>query len=92
MSLLRRVLAEVSAAHRLDDIAERLGLSRDEVDAMVEYWVRRGRLSLEEVGGCPAGGCSGCGPKKRAGCAGPGTAPLLVTIMARPPGGTGSGR
>ncbi|GGY16408.1 FeoC-like transcriptional regulator [Streptomyces xanthochromogenes] len=59
MSTLRQVLAAIESAARtgagLDSVARSLGLSRAEVDAMAEYWVRKGRLTREEIGGgCPA--------------------------------------
>jgi hypothetical protein len=64
VSQLRAVLAAVLAAPPgtgLDRIAERLDLSRDEVEAMVDYWVRRGKLSVRRLRGCSAGGCSPAG-------------------------------
>jgi hypothetical protein len=60
VSPLRAVLAELQAGE-VDPVrlARRLDLSRDEVEAMVDYWVRRERLSVRAVG-CPATGCAGC--------------------------------
>jgi hypothetical protein len=63
MSVLGDVLTAVRAARSgstLDDVAEQLGLTRDDVAAMVDYWVRRGELTIDEVGGCPPVGCAGC--------------------------------
>jgi hypothetical protein len=63
MSMLRQVLARVRAGPPgtgLDDIARGLGVTRDEVDAMVEYWVRRGELVMDELSSCASGGCGGC--------------------------------
>lgn len=64
MSALRRLLREISAADRavsLDEIARRVGVSRDEADAMVGYWVRKGRLAVTDLAtACPTGGCAGC--------------------------------
>lgn len=95
MSPLRQVLAEIVASpgeRSLNDIAQRLDLSRDEVEAMVEYWVSRGRLTVDQIGGgCPPGGCGGCGVAGQPGCASGGSSPLrgaggpvLVTISAPP--------
>ncbi|MGW1076288.1 FeoC-like transcriptional regulator [Streptomyces sp. NPDC002537] len=95
MSPLRQVLAAVREANgsvRLDDIARRLGLAPDEVASMVDYWVHRGELTREEVGGgCPSGGCGGCASVSSCGT---GTSlrkrkgPLLLTIRpARRPDG-----
>lgn len=44
MSPLRRILEEINGAHEavgLDEIARRIGVTRDEADAMVAYWVRK---------------------------------------------------
>jgi hypothetical protein len=60
VSALRAVLAAVLEARPgtgLDDIARRLELSRDEVEAMVDYWARRGVLSVQRLRGCPGGAC-----------------------------------
>lgn len=43
------------------EIASRLGLPRDVVDAMVDHWVRVGGIVLTELRtGCPSSGCGGC--------------------------------
>ncbi|MBL1073561.1 hypothetical protein JK358_04070 [Nocardia sp. 2] len=86
MSPLRQVLAEITAARggvRLDDVARRVGVSRAEVDSMVEYWVRRGRLSTEAIGsGCPSDGCGTCPSTGSCGTAPVG--PVLIAITPRP--------
>ncbi|MGW8727971.1 FeoC-like transcriptional regulator [Streptomyces sp. NPDC055808] len=96
MSLLRQVLAQIEDAARtgagLDTVARALGLSRTEVDAMAEYWVREGRLTREEIGGgCPTSGCGGC-PIASSGCTtAPGrAAPRLVALRVRRPSASGS--
>ncbi|MFC9994857.1 FeoC-like transcriptional regulator [Nocardia sp. NPDC127526] len=90
MSALREVLAEITAARGgvgLDDVARRIGVSRNEVDAMVDYWVRKGRLSAEPVtSGCPADGCGGC-PSDGACSTTVQPGPVLVAITSRPPQG-----
>ncbi|MEV6048288.1 FeoC-like transcriptional regulator [Streptomyces xanthochromogenes] len=88
MSTLRQVLAAIESAARtgagLDSVARSLGLSRAEVDAMAEYWVRKGRLTREEIGGgCPAAGCGGC-PVARGACATSGGRPAPLLIALRP--------
>ncbi|MGH4028999.1 FeoC-like transcriptional regulator [Actinomycetota bacterium Odt1-20B] len=82
---LRQVLAEVRAARgsvRPADIAARVGLAPDEAEAMIDFWVRRGELTREEVGGgCPPAGCGGCALVQA--CGGPALAarrPLLLTV------------
>lgn len=70
MSTLRAVLAAVRAARPgtgLDDVARSLGLSRDEVDAMVDFWVRRGELTAEPLRGCPSAGRCGARDGARGG-------------------------
>ncbi|MER7504341.1 FeoC-like transcriptional regulator [Nonomuraea pusilla] len=60
---LRQVLAEIVAARgtaHLGEIARRAGITRDEAEAIVDYWVERGRLSRDRLGGCPPRGCGGC--------------------------------
>nr|WP_240943038.1 FeoC-like transcriptional regulator [Planosporangium thailandense] len=68
----------------LDEVARNVGVSRGEVDAMVDYWVRRGQLTVEEIGrGCPGGGCGSCpsGNGDAPGCGSPTTGgPVLLAI------------
>jgi hypothetical protein len=91
VSVLRQVLTEIRTARggtSLNDVARRVGVSRDEVDAMVDYWVRRGRLSVEEMGGgCPSAGCKSCasGDGSEPGCGRSGPAgPVLIAVSVRP--------
>jgi hypothetical protein len=72
-SPLRQVLAEVRAgtATSLTQLAEHVGVSRDEASAMVDHWVRKGRLAVDDLGtACPGGGCGSCssGDGDRPGC------------------------
>ncbi|MFE9537339.1 FeoC-like transcriptional regulator [Streptomyces sp. NPDC006691] len=97
MSLLREVLARIESAARtgagLDAVARSMGLSRSEVEAMAEYWVRKGRLTREEIGGgCPPSGCGGC-PIANSGCGTGGgrPAPLLVALRPRRPDASAGG-
>lgn len=80
-SPLRRILAEITAAQgdlNLDEIARRIGISRDEADAMIDYWVRKGRLSIERItSGCPGGGCGSCADST---CGTRATGPVLLAI------------
>jgi hypothetical protein len=92
MSVLDQVLAELRntpTATSLADLARRSGVSRDELDAAVGYWVHSGELVVEEIVGCAAGSCNSCpvaGPAT-AGRSGSGCGrsahrrgPVLVTI------------
>ena len=90
---LRAVLAEIRAARgggvSLAEVAGRVGVSREEAEAMVEYWVRRGALDTTDIGrGCSSGGCGGCPSAARDGGPGCGTdgpsGPVLVAITTRP--------
>jgi hypothetical protein len=88
--MIREVLAAVREAPPgtgLAAIAQRLGLSRDEVGAIVDYWARRGELTVEALRGC-SGGCPG-GCPARCPLAGGGPAacpgPALTVIGQRRP-------
>jgi hypothetical protein len=92
-SPLRAVLAEVSGgrAASLAEVARRVGVSRDEAAAMVEYWVRKGRLTADDLGAaCPSGGCGSCssghGDRPGCGASSPADRPVLLAIGVRPPG------
>jgi hypothetical protein len=91
-SPLRQVLAEVRSgtATSLSEVARRVGVSRDEASAMVDHWVRKGRLSVDDLGAaCPSAGCGSCssGHGDRPGCgsASPADRPVLLAISPRPP-------
>jgi hypothetical protein len=62
VTALRAVLAEVLAGEAdLARLAGKLGIGADEVEAMVDYWVRRGRLAVQPLGpACPSRGCATC--------------------------------
>lgn len=90
---LRAVLAEIRAARgggvSLAEVARQVGVSREEAEAMVEYWVQRGALGTTDIGrGCSSGGCGGCPSAARDGGPGCGTdgpsGPVLVAITVRP--------
>lgn len=70
---LRRVLAELRAVGggelSMDELARRVGVSRTEAAAMVDYWVDRAAVSLDLVGR-PATSCAGCTLRLRRGCGG----------------------
>ena len=80
----RRVLDAVRTAGPgtgLDDIARRLGLRRDDVDAAIGYWLCRGELSTRRVD-CASTGCPQC-PLRSTGCAPEaGTGRAFITIVA----------
>ena len=57
---------------------------------MVDYWVRKGRLSVDDVGNaCPSGGCGSCGSGHDGGpgcgAAAPTDRPTLLAISVRRP-------
>jgi hypothetical protein len=94
LSALRQILKEISEARGgvgIDDIARKVGVTRDEADAMVDYWVRKGRLSVDDLAAaCPSGGCGGCaqGVNGTPGCgSSPRGGPVLLAIsIPRRPG------
>jgi hypothetical protein len=94
---LHRVLAEIRerpAATSLDELGRRLGLSRDELDAVVGYGLHSGDLVVETITGCAVGSCTQCpvAPSATAGGSAPGCgrdgrrpAPVLVAIRPAVP-------
>jgi hypothetical protein len=91
-SPLRQVLAEVRAgtAMTLDEVARHVGVSRDEASAMVDHWVRKGRLTVDDLGAaCPSAGCGSCssgrGSEPGCGSASPAERPTLLAISFRRP-------
>ncbi|MER5885353.1 FeoC-like transcriptional regulator [Streptomyces sp. NPDC001941] len=92
VSPLRHVLVAVRRARgsvRVEDIAAEAGVAPDEAASMIEYWVRRGVLTREEVnGGCPPAGCGGCPARTSCGTPALGGTPLLHTIRVTEPGGS----
>lgn len=91
MSPLRQILKEITASRggvSLDEIARRVGVSRGEAESMVGYWVRKGRLSAEDMAAaCPSGGCGGCahGDDGKPGCGSRRDGPVLLAISVRRP-------
>lgn len=91
MSALRQILKEITASRggvSLDEIARRVGVSREEAESMVDYWVRKGRLSAEDMAAaCPSGGCGGCpaGDDGKPGCGTRRDGPVLLAISVRRP-------
>ncbi|CAM5340589.1 hypothetical protein SAVIM338S_01056 [Streptomyces avidinii] len=88
---LLRAFEEAAPGEGLAQIADRLGIGRAEAADLAAYWVRKGRLRREEIGGRDCGGCpavsrscTGCpsgGPGPAAGpAAGSATRPVLVAL------------
>jgi hypothetical protein len=87
MSGLADALAAIRAAPAgtsLAELARRLGVDPDDLDAMVGYWIHRGELTVAPAAGCSDGACAGC-PVARRGCAGPRSALALVAVRPAPP-------
>jgi hypothetical protein len=83
MSQLDRVLAEIRAGARatsIDDLARRLNIPRDDLDAMIGYWVHRGELMVDGTGSCARGSCAGCPVAVGCGSGQFARRPVLVTI------------
>lgn len=89
MSALRQILKEITASRggvSLDEIARRVGVSREEAEAMVGYWTRKGRLTTDDVAAaCPSGGCGSCaqGNDGKPGCGSRADGPVLLAISVR---------
>jgi hypothetical protein len=55
------ILAELRHGSTAAEIAIKLQMPRDVVDAMVDHWTRLGVVVLTELrSGCAPGGCGGC--------------------------------
>jgi hypothetical protein len=86
---LREVLdAFAAGATSTHDIGLRTGLDRELVGIAVDQLVALGLLTRDSVGGgCPDGGCTGCGAPTGNGCSTPGPGGGLVTLsLSRRPG------
>lgn len=97
--MLRRLLRafeEAAPGEGLAQIADRLGIDRAEAADLAAYWVRKGRLRREEIGGRDCGGCvaatractacPGGGPPPGPGSAPASARPVLVALSpVRPP-------
>ncbi len=85
---LREVLdAFSSGATSTHDISRRTGLDRELVGVAVDQLVALGLLTRDSIGGgCPDGGCTGCGAPTGSDCSTPGPGGGLVTLsLGRPP-------
>lgn len=75
--MLRRLLRafeEAAPGEGLAQIADRLGIGRAEAADLAAYWVRKGRLRREEIGGRDCGGCLAAS-RSCAACPGSGPGP-----------------
>jgi hypothetical protein len=81
--MLRQVLHEVESARgaiRVDEISQRLGIERGVVEDMIQFWVRKGRLQMDEdatmaaaPAACATGSCGGS-------CPGPQGCPFIMKM------------
>lgn len=84
--MLRRLLRafeEAAPGEGLARIADRLGIGRAEAADLAAYWVRKGRLRREEIGGRDCGGCPAAARSCTA-CPGSGPEPGGTAATARP--------
>ncbi|MFJ9343234.1 FeoC-like transcriptional regulator [Streptomyces sp. NPDC101733] len=68
-------------------IAERLGVSTAEAAALAAYWVRKGRLRREEIGGSDCSDCAVAAGRACGGCpsSAPGEGRGRATLVALSP-------
>jgi hypothetical protein len=93
MSIMDDVLSAIrsSPTVSVDELCRRLGLGRDDLDAVVGYWVNRGELVIEPT--CASGSCAGC--PLTGGCAYPAQSRYRTTssaLKSAPNRSTNSGR
>ncbi|MGW6945857.1 hypothetical protein [Streptomyces xanthophaeus] len=83
--MLRRLLREFEEAapgERLPQIAARLGITPAEAADLAGYWVRKGRITREEIGAPDCDGCSFAARGCASSCPAPGgpSRPVLVAL------------
>lgn len=79
--MLHQVLHEIAQARgplSLNDLARRLEVEPGALEGMINFWVRKGRISAGSVEGCASGGCGSCG--EVAGCPFAGKAPRVFFL------------
>jgi hypothetical protein len=92
--MLKKVLDEVknaSGAVDLNGLAKKLGIERSALDGMVQFWVRKGRLTDDDLAedNQPFDACGSCAGS----CPGPKSCPFVftaprtysLTLHANPP-------
>ena len=70
--MLQRVLREIEASQgtvSLNDLAHKLGIERSALAGMIEFWIRKGRLKVDDweeleaiCGMCSGAACGGSYP------------------------------
>jgi hypothetical protein len=60
----------------LSRLSRDLSIEPAALQGMVDFWVRKGRLRVQDGGACSAGGCGGCK-------VGPDGCPLLLRLPGR---------
>ena len=78
--MLKKVLDEVknaSGAVDLNGLAKKLGIERSALDGMVQFWVRKGRLTDDDLAEAnqPFDACGSC----TGSCPGPKSCPFVFT-------------
>jgi hypothetical protein len=71
IEMLQRVLREIEASQgtiNLNDLAHKLGVERSALAGMIEFWIRKGRLKVDDwefetvCGTCSGAACGGSYP------------------------------
>ena len=82
--MLKQLLQELEMAHgpvNINELSRKLGVERSALAGMIEFWVRKGRLRLDDpvsteaAAKCASGGCS-CSCS----CPGPTDCPYVVKL------------
>jgi hypothetical protein len=80
--MLRQVLEELKTAQgpvNMNELARQLGVDRDVLQSMIEFWVRKGRLQDDDqalvavLEACTSGDCAGS-------CPGPQGCPFVMKM------------
>ena len=80
--MLQQVLNEIQAAQGavdLNALARKLGIERSALDGMVQFWVRKGRLKMDDDAPAAPDSCSSAGVCGHT-CPGPTACPFVMAL------------
>jgi len=79
--MLKQVLYEIESAQgpvNLDALGRKLNIDRSALDGMIQFWVRKGRLQIQDQP--QAETAAVCGGACRINCAGPQSCPFVMHL------------